>query len=215
MTVTQMLRKDHEILRTKLDFLEGVLQVAPSAPLVLRNICHSLTRLFDEHVRREEDTLRPFMYRIEPVMREWELRGHAAQHAVLHDLNSLLLLGIKVSTSMVVERLARLIGELREHMATEEKIIFPIIDRAAEEAEPVHEPLSPMIAPGMSANAVMRAFPATADVFKRHGIECGCEGCECLDELAWRRGLDAGALIEELKAAAGDGAAVGVGTERR
>ncbi len=57
------------------------------------------------------------------------------------------------------------------------------------------------IGPTMTANAVMRRFPETVAVFGRYGVVPGVCGCDCLDELAWHRGLDAAALIQELEAA--------------
>ena len=61
---------------------------------------------------------------------------------------------------------------------------------------------APRIEPLMSANAVVRAFPDTRRIFQRYGIDVGCEGCDCLDELAWRHGVDEAVLMEELRAAA-------------
>lgn len=57
------------------------------------------------------------------------------------------------------------------------------------------------IGPTMTANAVMRRFPETAAVFGRYGVVSGVCGCDCLDELAWHRGLDVAVLIQELEAA--------------
>jgi len=57
------------------------------------------------------------------------------------------------------------------------------------------------IGPTMTANAVMKRFPETAPVFGRYGIVPGACACDCLDELAWHRGMDVEALIQELEAA--------------
>ena len=115
----------------------------------------------------------------------------------------MLLAGIKMSTSTVVYRLSHLIEELREHMAEEEREVFPAVEKAEEEVRPgAAVPLPPLITEQMSANAVMKAFPATCPVFKKYGIRCGGDGCDCLDEMAWRCGLDAQALVKELQEAA-------------
>jgi len=114
-----------------------------------------------------------------------------------------LLAGIKMPTSIVVDRLSHLIEELREHMAEEEREVFPAVEKAEKEVRwGTAVPLPPLITEQMSANAVMKAFPATRAVFEKHGIQCGCNGCDCLDELAWRRGFDAKELVEELQQAA-------------
>ena len=207
MTTTAMLKKDHEILRRKLDFLEAALQVAPQSVFVLREMCHSLTRMLDEHIHREDEALMPYANRIRGILRYRADQDHADQRLILRDVNALLLLGLKMPTSKVVTLLSHLIEELREHMAEEEREVFPAVEKAVEKAEEevrpgAMAPLPPLITEQMSANAVMKAFPATRPVFEKHGIRCGCDGCECLEELAWRRGFDAKELMEKLQQAA-------------
>jgi iron-sulfur cluster repair protein YtfE (RIC family) len=202
MAVTGTLRKDHEVLRRKLEFLETALQVAPQSVFVLRDMCHSLTKMLEAHIRREEQALAPYGNRIRAILQYQAGEDHADQRTVLRDINTMLLAGIKMPTSRVVNRLSHLIEELREHMAEEERELFPAIDKAeAEVRSGATVPLPPLITEQMSANAVMRAFPATRPVFEKYGIRCGCDACDCLDELAWRCGLDAKALVKELQEA--------------
>ena len=202
MAVTTMLKKDHEVLRRKLGFLEAALQVAPQSPFVLREMCHSLTRMLDEHIHREDEALMPYANRIRAILRYRADQDHADQRLILLDVNALLLQGIKMPTSKVVNLLSHLIEELREHMAEEEREVFPAVEGAEEECREPKETLKPLIAEHMSANVVMKTFPATRRVFEKHGIACGCEGCDCLDELAWRHGLDVKELMENLRQAA-------------
>ncbi|MBI4003790.1 MAG: hemerythrin domain-containing protein [Candidatus Omnitrophica bacterium] len=207
MAVTAMLKKDHEVLRRKLEFIETALQVAPHSVFVLREMCHSLMKMLDAHIRREEEALSPYTNRIRAILRYREGHDHADQQQVLRDINTMLLAGIKMPTSTVVNRLSHLIEELREHMAEEEHEVFPAVERAEEEVRSgARVPLPPLITQQMSANAVMKAFPAARAVFEKHGVRCGCDGCDCLDELAWRRGLDVSELINELREAVEAGA---------
>ena len=201
MATTAMLKKDHEVLRRKLEFIETALQVAPQSVFVLRDMCYSLTKMLEAHIRREEAALAPYTNRIREILRYRAGHDHADQQQVLGDVNTMLLAGIKMPTSTVVNRLSHLIEELREHMAEEEREVFPVVEKAEEEVRP-GAMLPPLITEQMSANAVTKAFPATRPVFEKHGIRCGCDGCECLEELAWRRGLDAKELVEELEQAA-------------
>jgi hypothetical protein len=53
----------------------------------------------------------------------------------------------------------------------------------------------------MSINAIMHLYPATRSVFERLHISPAYEGLDCLDEVAWRRGADLRALIDELERA--------------
>jgi len=203
MAATTMLKKDHEVLRRKLEFIETALEVAPQSVFILREMCHSLTKMLDAHIRREEEALAPYANRVRAILRYREGRDHADQQQGLRDINMMLLAGIKMPTSTVVNRLSHLIDELREHMAEEEHEVFPAVEKAEEEVRPgAMVPLPPLITEQMSANAVMKAFPATRPVFEKYRIRCGCDGCDCLDELAWRCGLDAQALVKELQEAA-------------
>lgn len=201
MTITAVLRKDHEVLRRKLETLEGALQIMPEAPHALRELCFSLAKLLNEHIAREEQAVRPYRHRLSRVLQERAHHDHADQRLILRDLNTLLRQG-HAPTSLIVARLSHLIDELREHFSEEERSVFPCVDRA-EALQPAQaRALEPMITEGMSANAIMRMYPETARVFTRHGICCGVDAYECLDELAWRHGLDIAQLLPELRAAA-------------
>ncbi len=203
MTVTAVLRKDHDILRTKLKCLEAALRVAPQTPLVLRKMCcHSFTRVLDQHIKREEAALKPYRHRVRAILQQRKHQDHADQRRVLRDLNALLLQGVKIPVGAVAPRFFHLIDELREHMVEEEREIFPTVDRAEAEQPSRANPPDLLITEAMSANAVMTQFPSTKPVFEKYGIRCGCDGCDALDELAWRRGVETAELVTELQQAA-------------
>lgn len=200
MSITAVLRKDHEVLRRKLETVEGALQVLPQAPHVLRELCFSLAKLLNEHIAREEQAVRPYRHRLSQMLQERTHHDHADQRLILRDLNALLQQG-HVPTSVVASRLSHLIDELREHFSEEERCVFPCVDHAeALRPKRAHAP-EPLITEGMSVNAIVRTYPETARVFAQHGIYCGVDACDCLDELAWRHGLDVAQLLPELRAA--------------
>jgi iron-sulfur cluster repair protein YtfE (RIC family) len=166
---------------------------------------YALAKILNQHIKREESALRPYSNRVRAVLRRREHQDHADQHRVLRDMHALLQPGTMMPVSLVVPRLVHLIDELREHMAEEERDIFPTVDRAeAEQPSLVHAPAS-LITEQMSANAVITQFPSTKPVFEKYGIRCGCDGCDCLDELEWRCGIDAGKPIDELQGTASAG----------
>lgn len=203
MAVTAALRKDHDILRTTLECLEAALRVAPEQPLVLRDICcQAFTRVLDRHIKREEAALKPYRHRVQRILRQRERQDHADQRRVLRDLNALLLQGVTVPAGTIAPRFFHLIDELREHMAEEEREIFPTVDRVEAEQPSRASSSVPLITEGMSANAVMAQCPSTKPVFEKYGIRCGCDGCDDLDELAWRRGMETAELVSELQQAA-------------
>ena len=131
MGVTEFLRSDHEQLRKQLDSLEGAMRVAPEAQFALRRLCFSLTRMLDEHIKREEDVLAPYRDRIQALINNRSSQDRADQSGVLKGINLLLLDGLKAPVGRVVTQLARLVDELREHMNELEREVFPVVNRLA------------------------------------------------------------------------------------
>ena len=131
MGVTELLRSDHEQLRTQLDSLEGAMRVAPEAQFALREMCFSLTRMLGEHIQREKEALVPYRDRIQALINNRSSQDRADQRGALNGINLLLLDGLKAPVGRVVTRLARLVDELREHMNEVEREVFPLVNRLA------------------------------------------------------------------------------------
>lgn len=55
-----------------------------------------------------------------------------------------------------------------------------------------------------TVNEVTRDNPETLRVFQRHGLDCCCGGHRPVGEAARRHGVDAEALVKDLKATASD-----------
>ena len=53
----------------------------------------------------------------------------------------------------------------------------------------------------MTVNRVVQQFPNTRPVFERLFINVPVEGCTCLDEVAWRHGMEAEDLLDVLEQA--------------
>ena len=202
MPITETLRKDHQLLRKRLEFLEAAMQVAPEAQFALREMCWSLAHLLDAHIKREERVLAPYYNRIGALIQHRASHDHADQRAVLRDVNALLLGGIKAPVSRVVPSLAQLIEELREHMAEEEQEVFPMVDRMARErlaGSPTGT--RPVVKASMTVNHVLHLYPNALAIFQAFQIDCDADGLHCLDELYWRRGIEVEALLESLNRA--------------
>ena len=54
MNAIDRLKRDHKILRSKLDVLEGALSMGSEAWFVLRELCYTLSRQLQDHIKREE-----------------------------------------------------------------------------------------------------------------------------------------------------------------
>jgi iron-sulfur cluster repair protein YtfE (RIC family) len=210
MGATEVLRKDHQLLREKLEFLEAAMQVAPEAQFALREMCWSLARVLDEHIKREEQVLAPYGNRIAALTQYHLAQDHADQRVVLRDVNALLLGGIKTPVSRVMPPLSHLIDELREHMEEEEREVFPVVDRVASEQPqaPPAAPAAPVMTQAMTVNHVLKVHPKAREIFRQFHIDPESDGCHCLDELRWRRGIDVEQLLSALSHPAADPSAV-------
>lgn len=132
MATTEHLKQAHAVMRHKLNLLEGLLTTSPHASAI-KDLCLSLGRLLDEHVRREEAAMAPYAHRLDARLRTRALGDHADERALLRDINELFVSGQHASTSAIAPRLLGLIDHLRDHMALEEHEVFPTIDDAEQQ----------------------------------------------------------------------------------
>src|SRR3990167_323866 len=187
MALTETLRQDHTLLRNKVALSEAALATAPYARLVFREKCFSLMRVLTRHMQREETLVRRFYERF-PSARYLPIRrDHAEEHAQLRAVTELLLGGLNVSIPLIVLRVSQAIEQLQERMDEQEHALFPAFDEA--------------ISGEMSANAILRKYPKAETVLGPLHINRFGEGYESVEELAWRRGLDASQLLEQLRQA--------------
>jgi hypothetical protein len=187
MLTTASLQHDHAILRAKLDALESALNLGQETWFVLRELCHSLAGQFGDHLRREDAELigAPRAGRPEAVNRL--LCEHQDQPRQFRAVNRLFVSEPRPAFGMVEANLRELIRRLRRQLDDEEATVFPLIDRRVQET--------------MTVNRVLREHPEIRPVFDELSVSVPYEGCDCLDEVAWRRGLDSHALAEELERA--------------
>ena len=62
----------------------------------------------------------------------------------------------------------------------------------------------------MAVNHVIREYPATKRVLDRLFVNVPYEGCDGLDEVAWRRGMEARDLVSQLEEVITSGDAAGL-----
>jgi len=187
-----------------LRLLEAAMQMAPEAQFALREMCWSLARMLDEHIRHEVEALQPYHNRIQALIQARMAQDHADQQVVLRGVNALLLGGINAPVSRAVPPLAELIKELRHHMAQEEQEVFPMVDQLAEEQAAPSYGIGSVITETMTVNHVLHVHPQTREVFRAFKVNWEADGCHCLDELCWRRGVDVAALLRELNRSAAE-----------
>jgi hypothetical protein len=128
---------------------------------------------------------------------------HKDESAHLRTINYLFISEPGHSLDRIRPALLEVITGLRRHMAEEERELFPMLERTLPQLEP--EPLfsgaAPAIDETMTVNRIVRAFPRTRPVFDRLFISLPAEGCTCLDEVAWRHGMESCELLQRLEQA--------------
>ncbi len=192
------LQHDHRLLRRKLVLLESALQVSPETRFVIREMCFSLLRLLQEHMHREDAAVASCTREGlggPQLLQGWD---HLTEHAHLRAVNELLLGGMKASMSSVVIRLSQAIEELGQHMAAQERLVFPFLQ---DEPEGLGETTGPRaaISGTMSVNEILQRYPQTERIFEELEINRWRDGYESVDELAWRHGIDVEQIVAQLQ----------------
>jgi len=203
MKAVDRLRRDHTILRAKLNVLEGALKMGPEVWFVLREVCYTLARQLRDHIRREEALVAACRH----AMREETLTHVTVEHRDepqrLRLLNRLFMEETGHSLDHLRPVLTDVIDGLRRHMAEEEAELFPVLEQvlSSREAVATRSPQpSPLHVDEVTAvNRILRDYPATKRVFDSLFVNTLYEGCDCLDEVAWRRGMEARDLIDRLE----------------
>ena len=189
------LRSDHVLLRQKLQLLESTLHTSPEARTVLREMCGSLLRLLQQHIRNEESVLRPSGHYLGAPPPIPHVHDHISVAATLRAVHDLLQQEWKASVPLVVLRLSQVIEQLREEMDEQERTVL---------APTADENISPRlrasaISGWMSVNEILQLFPTTEPVFDRLRVNRLYEGYESVDEVAWRHGVQVADMLVELR----------------
>lgn len=192
------LHEDHSLLRKKLTLLESALEVAPEARVVLRELCYSIQRLLQAHCQRELRAFHVAQQSLVSCVRLSAITQHGASLQLVRSVNELLLSGMNASVPVIILRLSQLIEQLNEQMDAQERVVYPLLERIAQEDQPMGA-----IAPGMSVNEILQRFPQTESIFTKLRINRLREGYESVDELAWRHGIDVSQVLEQLREAVG------------
>ena len=144
MRATEELRNDHGTLRAKLALLYRLLLRASIAQPSLRQAVSSLARCLRRHAEKETLLFGLLQERLHGDTRDAALRlldDHERAAEMLTTILGLLGRGDACAMEQVTAHASRLIDDLQEHMAKEEAMVFPAIDRslgAAQTTDAVH-----------------------------------------------------------------------------
>lgn len=200
METLERLRRDHALLRAKLTLVENVLRMGPEAWLALREMSFSLLRQLQDHVAREDALVQRCRCRLDPKVQAPVEAEHEQEPAALQALNDRLLAPVEGDFPKLAAGLTEVIGRLRRHMDVEEATLFPLLEQELAAAPAASGAPGPLEAT-TTVNRAVRQFPSTRPVLERLFVNVPLEGCECLDEVAWRHGMEYHELAEALTAA--------------
>ncbi|MBI4003789.1 MAG: hemerythrin domain-containing protein [Candidatus Omnitrophica bacterium] len=200
MRAIDRLKRDHAILRAKLDVLESALKLGPEAWFVLREVCFTLARQIRDHLRREEALIAVVRTQLDPTTVGHIRLEHQDEPQHLQTINRLFITEQGQSLDRIRPELTRVIEGLRHHMDEEEAQLFPALEQVLGARDvPWSTGRSPHLEETMTVNRVMQQYPQARGVFERLFVNVPYEGCTCLDEVAWRRGLESRELLERLE----------------
>ena len=205
MNAIERLRRDHRILRSKLSVLEATLRMEGDTWFVLREVCFTLSRQLRDHIKREDELVIACRKAMNPKVLAEVVVEHKDEPAHLRTINRLFVSATDHSLERIRPELTEVIHGLRHHIAEEEAELFPILERVLEEREAA-EPAGTVPGPQavdetMTVNRIVQEFPTTKPVFEQLFINVPMEGCTCLDEVAWRHGMEAQELLQRLEEA--------------
>lgn len=195
------LKRDHRILRSKLDVLEAALRMGPETWYVLREVCYTLSRQLQNHIKREDELVLAYYNAIAPEILTDISVEHHDEPEHLETINRMFVGERERNFDRIGTSLAEVINGLRRHMAEEEAALFPILEReleAQESATLVYVPKG-HLHECMTVNRVVHEYPTTRAVFEKFFVNISLEGSSCLDEVAWQHGLDLHDLLEQLE----------------
>lgn len=200
MNAIERLRRDHQLLRAKLDVIEASLDIPSETWFVLRELCSTLSRQLADHMRREEELVMRCRQAMSPVELAEVAIEHHDEPEYLRSISALFISEPHHALNNIRPALRGVIAGLRRHMSEEEHALFPRLKKALaqrkDEALRMH---SSRLHETMTINRVIHDFPATRAALENLFVNIPIEGYYCLDEVAWRHGIQAHALLKSLE----------------
>lgn len=201
------LKRDHRLLRSKLDMLRGAVSTAPESWLVLRNGCFTLSRLLQAHCAREHELLTACHAGLERAELAQTVMEHQERLQSLRILNRCFVVeeGPPPATKDVCGALTAVVEGLDDELHLQEDELFPALERLVEDRQEggSHDDHTarPVLSEEQTVTRVVQRYPQTQAVFDRFGVNLAYEGYDDLGEVAWRHGMPGEELLTHLEQA--------------
>ena len=205
MNAVNRLKREHGIFRSKLNVLESALHMGQDAWFVLRAECFSLAKQLERHALREEG-LSTSCHAV-PVS-GWpptSLADHAMESRQLAFINRFLIEQPSRLLKRIAPTIIRFVSGFRRRMDRQELIGFPMVVEetlvlSKENQLLLKEERLPWdLSETMTVGEVVTRYPAAGLVLDRLFIDQRFERYDCLDEVAWRHGMESQELLAQLE----------------
>jgi hypothetical protein len=204
MNAVERLKQDHERFRATCNALEGALQLWPETRLIVRELCFTLSRGLEEHDRREEALIASCHAPLSAGELTQLAEGHSGESHMVRAALQRLLEEPSQGLDEVQPHVADAITRSRSHMDEQEYKLFPALEWVLSTrggGQMSEQSTAVRLTEGMTVREVLRRYPGTKTAFGQFFIDTWFEGYDCLDEVAWRHGVDTERLLAHLEEA--------------
>ncbi len=199
MNAINRLKREHNVLRSKLNVLESTLDMGPEAWFVLREISFTLSKQLQVHTRREEALFASCRAAWSDERFGELLVHHTGGRDALDAINRFFMEQPQELLEKIRPTFKACVAGLRSEMDQQEVRLFPVIEDALVlGAIPWRK--GHLVPPSglhdtMTVQEVMGRYPSTQSVLEGLFINRRFEGYDCLDEVAWRHGMESQELL--------------------
>lgn len=201
MNPVMRLQRDHDLIQRQVRMLEGLLELGEQAWFALRQVCFTLA----QHVRHHIESRQRIIDEASAMCPESGLTALAIkqgdERAILSQIHRLFIDSQEQRVAGIKASLQTHLAVLQSQLISEKQALFPVLEkifnselacggRPDEAPSPVSET--------MTLRRLLDKFPQCESVFDSLFINCTLEQTTCLDELAWRHGLQFEDLVKRL-----------------
>ncbi len=201
MNAINRLKRDHGLFRSKLIALESMLEMGQETWFVVREITFTLSQQLGLHRRREALLLDPCLVTLGAGPLAPSVVDHTDEQRHLETIARAFAAQPRCSLNIIRLMFTALIAHWRGHMEQQESQLFPTIEDATMLNELTGRKAAPIpsgLHETMTVREVMLRYPDTRVFFEGLFIHGRFEGYDCLDEVAWRHGMESGELLARL-----------------
>jgi hypothetical protein len=204
MNAVNRLKRDHTLFRSKLNVIESALHMGRNAWFVLRAECFSLARQLEGHTRREGELSASYHAVPDRGRPPTPLTDHRVERRHLAFINRFLIEQPSHLLERIQPTITLFISGFRRRMNRQELTGFPMVEETL-----VLSQVNQLLLQGerplwdlgetMTVAEVVTRYPAAGVVLERLFIDQRFERHDCLDEVAWRHGMESRELLAHLE----------------